>query len=93
MTLGPVEEPAKVTPGLLRHAPSSLRDVKNQCAAVEAWAQRCDSVPGLLEVTDRLAAIDDHLARCGIEGRARLAAAMRCLEMRVFELSARSRRF
>jgi hypothetical protein len=68
------------------HEPTSLIQVDDQCGALEAWAERCDSVPDLRDATDRLAAIDEYLARTSTEGRARVTAAMRRLEVRIGEL-------
>jgi hypothetical protein len=72
---------------VLSHLPSSIVEVNNQCASIEAWAGRCDSVPQLLEAASRLAAIDDHLARTPVDGRARVSAAILRLEMRIGRLS------
>lgn len=66
--------------------PTSLVAVDDQCSAVEAWADRCDSIPELRDATNRLAAIDEYLTRTSTEGRGRVAAAMRRLEVRIGEL-------
>lgn len=71
---------------VLSNEPSSLVAVCDQCAAVEAWAQTCESVPELQDASNRLAAIDEYLARTSTEGRSRVAAAMRRLEMRIGSL-------
>lgn len=63
--------------------PASLVAVDDQCAAVEAWAEQCESVPELADATNKLAAIDEYLSRTSNEGRARVAAAMRRLEVRI----------
>jgi hypothetical protein len=63
--------------------PTSLVQVDDQCAAVEAWAEQCDSVPELRDASNKLAAIDEYLTRTSTEGRARVAAAMRRLEVRI----------
>lgn len=63
--------------------PPSLVAVHEQCAAIEEWAERCESVPELRDVTNRLAAIDEYLNRTSKEGRGRVAAAMRRLEVRI----------
>lgn len=66
--------------------PTSLVAVDDQCSAVEAWAERCDSIPELRDATNRLAAIDEYLTRTSTEGRGRVAAAMRRLEVRIGKL-------
>lgn len=63
--------------------PSSLVEVDDQCAAVEAWAERCDSIPELRDASNRLAAIREYVERTSMEGRARVEAAMRRLEVRI----------
>jgi DNA-binding CsgD family transcriptional regulator len=66
--------------------PRSLVAVHGQCEAIEAWAAESTSVAELRDAGNKLAAIDEYLARTSIEGRARVAAAMRRLEVRVGEL-------
>lgn len=68
------------------HEPSSLVQVDGQCAAIEAWAEQCDSVPELRDATNKLAAIDEYLTRTSTEGRSRVAAAMRRIEVRIGDL-------
>jgi hypothetical protein len=68
---------------LQQSEPTSLVQVDDQCAAVETWAEQCDSVPELRDATNKLAAIDEYLSRTSTEGRARVAAAMRRLEVRI----------
>jgi hypothetical protein len=68
------------------HEPTSLIQVDDQCGALEAWAEQCDSVPDLRDATNKLAAIDEYLARTSTEGRARVTAAMRRLEVRIGQL-------
>lgn len=68
---------------LVATEPASLVAVHDQCAAIEAWAETCDSVPELQDATNRLAAIDEYLSRTSTEGRSRVAAAMRRLETRI----------
>lgn len=63
--------------------PTSLVQVNDQCAAVEAWAERCESVPELQDANNKLAAIGEYLGRTSTEGRARVQAAMRTLEVRI----------
>lgn len=63
--------------------PSSLVVVHDQCAAVEAWAEQCDSVPELKDAANKLAAIDEYLLRTATEGRGRVAEANRRLEVRI----------
>lgn len=57
--------------------------VDDQCAAIEQWAEQCDSVPELRDAINKCAAIDEYLARTSSEGRARVAAAMRRIEVRI----------
>jgi hypothetical protein len=71
---------------VLASEPTSLVAVNDQCAAVEAWAEQCQSIPELQDATNRLAAIDEYLSRTSTEGRGRVAAAMRRLEVRIGEL-------
>lgn len=66
--------------------PSSLVEVDSQCAAIEVWAEQCESVPELRDAGNRLAAIDEYLNRTSTEGRSRVAAAMRRLEARIGSL-------
>lgn len=66
--------------------PTSLVAVNDQCAAVEQWAEQCESIPELKDATNRLAAIDEYLSRTSTEGRGRVAAAMRRLEVRIGQL-------
>jgi len=53
---------------------------------VERWAQTCDSVSELREASNRLAAVDEYLNRTSVEGRGRLAMALRRLEVRIGEV-------
>jgi hypothetical protein len=71
---------------VLASNPTSLVAVDDQCAAVEAWAEQCESIPELRDATNRLAAIDEYLTRTSTEGRGRVAAAMRRLEVRIGQL-------
>ncbi len=71
---------------VLASEPTSLVAVNDQCAAVEQWAEQCDSIPELQDAANRLAAIDEYLGRTSIEGRGRVAAAMRRLEVRIGKL-------
>lgn len=66
--------------------PASLVAVHDQCAALEAWAEQCSSVAELRDASNKLAAIDEYLARTTTEGRGRVAAAMRRLEVRIGKL-------
>lgn len=66
--------------------PGSLAEVDSSCGQVEAWAANCDSIPQIQDAKNRLGAIDEYLARTTKEGRARVAAAMRRLEVRIGEL-------
>lgn len=71
---------------VLAAEPSSLVAVNDQCSAVEQWAEQCESIPELQDATHRLAAIDEYLSRTSTEGRGRVAAAMRRLEVRIGQL-------
>jgi hypothetical protein len=75
-----------ITPAVVANEPTSLAAVHDQCAAIEAWAEACESVPELRDASNKLAAIDTYLERTSIEGRARTAAAMRRLEVRIGQL-------
>lgn len=66
--------------------PSSLVAVENQCSMVEAWAESCDSIPQLRDASNKLAAISEYLELTATEGRARVAAAQRRLEVRIGHL-------
>lgn len=66
--------------------PASLVAVNDQCETVERWAATCNSVPELEDASNRLAAVDHYLKRTSTEGRARVAAAMRRLEVRIGQL-------
>jgi len=68
------------------HEPSSLVAVADQCDMVERWAETCESVAELREASNRLAAIDEYLNRTSIEGRGRVAATLRRLEVRIGRL-------
>ena len=71
---------------VLAAEPTSLVAVHDQCSKVEAWAERCDSPAQVRDAINRLAAIDEYLKRTSIEGRERVAATMRRLEVRVGKL-------
>lgn len=66
--------------------PSNLVAVNDQCEFVERWADQCESVPEIQDASHKLGAIDQYLAKTATEGRARVAAAMRRLEVRIGEL-------
>lgn len=66
--------------------PHSLVAVHDQCATVEAWAEQCDSVAELRDASNKLAAISEYLERTSTEGRGRVAAAQRRLEVRIGKL-------
>lgn len=66
--------------------PTSLVAVDDTCAAIEAWAEECDSIPELKDAANKLAAIDEYLDLTTTEGRGRVAAAMRRLEVRIGRL-------
>lgn len=71
---------------IIQSEPGSLVAVHDQCAQVEVWAEQCESVAELKDATNRLAAIDEYLARTSTEGRGRVAATMRRLEVRIGKL-------
>ena len=64
----------------------SPAQVESTCEKVETWAQKCDDIPTIKETADKLAAIDEYLARTSTAGRARVAAAQRRLEVRIGQL-------
>lgn len=66
--------------------PTSLIAVSEQCNAIETWAERCESIPELRDASNKLAAIDEYLARTSTEGRALVAATQRRLEVRIGKL-------
>jgi hypothetical protein len=65
---------------------NDLATVEDQCAGIEVWAEQCDSVPEIQAATTKLAMIDEYLARTSTDGRARVKAAMRRLEVRIGQL-------
>lgn len=73
-------------PAHVEDEPSSLVAVSDQCEAIERWAATETSVGALRDASNKLAAIDEYLTRTSTEGRARVAAAMRRLEVRIGEL-------
>lgn len=66
--------------------PTSLEAVEDQCLMVESWAESCDSIPQLRDASNKLAAISEYLELTSTEGRARVAAAQRRLEVRIGQL-------
>lgn len=66
--------------------PTSLVAVHDQCAAIEAWAETCESVPELKDAVNKLSAIEEYLSRTSTEGRGRVADAMRRLQVRIGKL-------
>lgn len=66
--------------------PSTSIAVHDQCAQVEAWAEQCASIPELRDAGNKLAAIDQYLAKTSSEGRERVAATLRRLEVRIGKL-------
>lgn len=71
---------------LVVRQPSSLAEVDDQCAAVERMASASQSIPEIRDWSNRLSAIDEYLARTSAEGRSRVAAAIRRLEVRIGQL-------
>jgi hypothetical protein len=66
--------------------PSSLVEVFDRCTAIEQWASECESIAELKEESNLCAAMDEYLARTSAEGRARVAATIRRLEVRIGQL-------
>lgn len=66
--------------------PSSLEAVEDQCLMVETWAESCDSIPQLRDAINKLAAISEYLELTATEGRARVEASKRRLEVRIGHL-------
>lgn len=66
--------------------PTSLVQVQNLTTSIETWAASCESVAELKDAGNKLAAIDEYLARTSTDGRAQLAATMRRLEVRIGQL-------
>lgn len=62
---------------------TSLVVVHGQCEAIEAWAAASNSIPEIQDCVNRLAAIDEYLTLTSKQGRARVAAAMRRLEVHI----------
>jgi len=71
---------------LVVREPSSLVQVESTCVGIEEWAAACDSVPELRDAGNKLSAIDQYLAKTTKEGRSRVAAAQRRLEVRIGQL-------
>ncbi len=71
---------------VVANQPSSLEAVEDQCLMVETWAESCDSIPQLRDASNKLAAISEYLDLTSSEGRARVAAAQRRLEVRIGQL-------
>lgn len=67
-------------------APMTALDIANQCRSVEVWAESCTSVEELREADHRLAAIAEYVKRTSTEGRAKVEAARRRLEVRIGQL-------
>jgi len=63
--------------------PLSPAAIEQRCASIETWAESCQSIPELRDAGAKLAAIDEYLARTSSDGRARLAATQRRLEVRI----------
>lgn len=66
--------------------PSADVDVFDLCQQIEAHAEQVTDIPELQNAKAKLSAIDAYLERTSVEGRARLAATMRRLEVRIGEL-------
>ncbi len=71
--------------------PGSLVQVDQQCEMVERWAAQETSIPAIRDASNRLAAIDEYLSRTSTEGRARVAASQRRLEVRIGHLLGEAR--
>ena len=70
--------------------PASLAAVSDQCEHIERWSETCESVAELKDVSNKLAAIDEYLHRTSNEGRGRVAATLRRLEVRIGALLGKS---
>lgn len=70
--------------------PTSLASVTDQCEQIERWSETCESVAELRDVSNKLAAIDEYLHRTSNEGRGRVAATLRRLEVRIGRLLGKS---
>lgn len=68
---------------VLATEPSSLVAVEDQCVSVETWAELVTSIPDLRDASNKLAAISEYLELTSTEGRARVAAAQRRIEVRI----------
>lgn len=66
--------------------PTSLVAVEDQCLRVEMWAESATSIPELRDAGNKLAAIAEYLDLTSTEGRARVAAAQRRIEVRIGQL-------
>lgn len=66
--------------------PTSLVAVEDQCLRVETWAESATSIPELRDAGNKLAAISEYLELTSTEGRARVAAAQRRIEVRIGQL-------
>jgi len=66
--------------------PTSLVAVEDQCARVEMWAETTTSIPELRDAGNKLAAISEYLELTSTEGRSRVAAAQRRIEVRIGHL-------
>lgn len=66
--------------------PTSLVAVEDQCLRVEMWAESATSIPELRDAGNKLAAISEYLELTSTEGRARVAAAQRRIEVRIGQL-------
>lgn len=66
--------------------PTSLVAVEDQCLRVEMWAESATSIPELRDAGNKLAAISEYLELTSTEGRSRVAAAQRRIEVRIGQL-------
>lgn len=73
-------------PAVRPAAPMTIVEVAAQCRSVEVWAEHCDSIDELREADHRLAAIGEYVKRTSTEGRAKVEAARRRLELRIGQL-------
>ncbi len=73
-------------PAVRAPGPMTVVDVAAQCRSVEVWAEHCDSIDELREADHRLAAIGEYVKRTSTEGRAKVEAARRRLELRIGQL-------
>lgn len=73
-------------PALRTSGPMTVELVADQCRTIEVWAERCDSIDALRDADAKLAAIAEYVKRTDVQGRAKVVAARRRLEIRIGQL-------